>query len=193
MKTFVGSWRTLALRGAVALAFGLTALLWPGITLAMLVLLFGVYALIDGALTITLGARHLAQRRAWIVGLEGFAGLGLGLAVLAWTHVAAELLVVAIALWAIATGLLEWAAAVRLRREVPEEVLLAIAGTASVALGVAILFWPTTGTIALVLMLAGYAVIFGTSMIVQAFRLRRVVRGPEGEHPHVRSRPHHAV
>ncbi len=186
---FVRSWRSLAFRGAIALVFGLTALLWPGITLVMLVLLFGVYALFDGIVTVVLGTRNLAREHGWVVFLEGCAGVGLGLAVLLWTRVAAGLLVVLIALWAIGTGVLELIAAVRLRRELPEEVLLGIAGVVSVLLGLAILVRPSAGAIALVVLLGSYALIFGTSMLLQALRLRRILRGAETSHRHLGSKP----
>ena len=186
---FIRSWRSLAFRGAVALVFGLTALLWPGLTLVMLVLLFGIYALLDGIVTVALGSRNLAREHGWVLFLEGCAGVGLGLAVLLWIRVAAELLVVLIALWAIGTGVLELIAAVRLRRELPEEMLLGIAGVVSVLLGIAILAWPGTATIALAILLGSYAVIFGTSMLIQALRLRRLRHGTETSHRHMGSRP----
>ena len=182
---FVRSWRSLAFRGAIAFVFGLTALLWPGMTLVMLVLLFGVYALLDGIVTLALGTRNLVREHGWVVFLEGCAGVGLGLAVLLWTRVAAELLVLLIALWAIATGVLELIAAVRLRRELPEEMLLGVAGIVSVLLGLAILAWPRTGAVALVIMLGSYAAIFGASMLFQALRLRKIQRGDETSHHHL--------
>src|ERR1700756_4812709 len=91
-------WNLLALRGALALVFGITALVWPGMTLPAVVLLFGTYALLDGVAALAIGTRDTPHEHAWLVLLEGFAGIGLGLAVLAWTRTAAELLVVAIAL-----------------------------------------------------------------------------------------------
>jgi uncharacterized membrane protein HdeD (DUF308 family) len=170
-------------RGAAAILFGLAALLWPGMTLASLVLLFGVYALIDGIATIAIGTRHRARERAWVVLLEGLAGVGLGSAVLLWTRVAAELLVVLIALWAIATGILEVFVVVRLRHDLRGEVLFGVAGMASLLLGFAILFWPNVRPVALAGLLGSYTLVFGTSMLLQALRFRRAMRRI-GAHDH---------
>ena len=51
MSTFAANWRALALRGLVALLFGLVVLFWPGLVLTVLALLFGIYAVVDGAIT----------------------------------------------------------------------------------------------------------------------------------------------
>ncbi len=181
---FAHHWESLALRGGVAISFGLIAFLWPGMTLAALVLLFGVYALLDGIAAIVIGTRQRARQHAWAVMLEGLAGLGLGLATFLWTRTAPELVVVLIALWAIATGLLELFAAMRLRRELPGQALLGVGGVTSMLLGFTILLWPTAGAPALVALLGSYALVFGTAMLVQALRLRRTVRRLEQDDPH---------
>lgn len=174
-NVFVRHLESLAWRGGVAITFGLIAFLWPGLTLAALVLLFGAYALLDGIAAIVIGTRQRAREHAWAVLLEGCAGVGLGLAVFLWTQTAAGLIVVAIAFWAIATGLLELFAAMRLRRELPGQALFGIGGAASMLLGFAILLWPTAGAPALVALLGSYTLIFGTAMLLQALRLRRAV------------------
>ena len=160
------------------------------VTLAALVLLFGVYALFDGIAAIVLGTRDEAREHGWAILLEGFAGVGLALAILLWTRMPAALLVLLIAFWAIATGILELFAAIRLRRELPGEVLLGIAGAASVLLGFALLFWPTGGALVLVVLLGSYALVFGAAMLLQAFRLRRALRNFEHDDQELGPKPH---
>jgi len=172
----MGSWSLLALRGAFALLFGITVLLWPTMSLPALVLAFGIYVLLDGIAAVAIGTREGEREHAWLWLLEGFAGVGLGLAALAWTGAAVELLVLAIGLWAIATGATEIAVARRLRREVPGEVLLLAAGVASVLLGIAVFFMPSTRVGGLVLLFGTYGLLFGASLLGQAFRLRRGAR-----------------
>lgn len=179
MTVFVRDWKPFAWRGVLGVSFGILAFLWPKMTLAALVLLFGVYALLDGFVAIAMGTRHRAQERAWAFLIEGFAGLGVGLAILLWTRMAAEVVVQLIGCWAVATGILELFAAIRLRRELPGELLLGIAGVASVLLGWAILFRPAAGATLLMALLGSYALVFGTSMLLQALRLRRVLRNLE--------------
>lgn len=175
----VRRWRSLALRGALGLLFGLIAALWAQMPLSTLVLLFGAYAVLDGVIACTLGARHPLRDRTWALLLEGLASVGLGLGALVFTRTAAELVVILIAVWAIGTGILELSAAIRLRRELPGELLLLIGGAASIVLGFAIFLSPSTRSIALAVMLGSYTIVFGAAMLVQGLRLRHVLR-PEG-------------
>jgi uncharacterized membrane protein HdeD (DUF308 family) len=183
------SWSILALRGAFALLLGFTVLLWPTMSLAALVLVFGIYVLLDAIAAVAIGARHGEREHAWLWLLEGGAGVGLGLAALAWTRTAVELIVLAIGLWAIATGALEAAIASRLRRELPSEGLLLAAGVASMLLGVAVFIVPTTSAVGLTLLFGVYGVVFGAALLGQAVRLRRQLRrfesgdGPLGSRP----------
>jgi len=92
-------------------------------------------------------------------------------------------------LWAIATGAAEIAVAGRLRREVPGEVLLLAAGVASVLLGIAVFFVPSTSAVGLVLLFGLYGLVFGASLLGQAFRLRRSVHRVGGGGRHFRHKP----
>jgi uncharacterized membrane protein HdeD (DUF308 family) len=96
-----------------------------------------------------------------------------------WTSTAVGVVVQLIGFWAVLTGILELFAAIRLRHEFPGELLLGIAGVASVLLGWAILFRPAAGATLLVALLGSYALVFGTAMLLQALRLRRVLRSLE--------------
>ena len=191
----VRSWKPLALRGLAGVLFGLVAFLWPSITLAGLVLLFGAYALVDGLFTITAVTRQQAREHAWTLALEGLIGLGIGLAAFLWTGMTAVVLVNIVAFWAIFTGILEIALAVRLRREIPGEFLLGLAGGASVLLGVLMFLWPAASAFVIVVMLGCYALFFGASMLALAFRLRRLTSRLETFHDVPRShlRSHHGT
>ena len=177
---FVRSWKTLAARGIVGLLFGVVALSWPTIKLTELVILFGGYALLDGVLALATGA-HLRARVAhrWLHLLEGFIGVGIGLAVFLSTGITTLLLVDLIGVWAVATGVLEIAMAVRLRHELPGEVLLVVAGASSALLGVLMLLWPVTGAFIIVILLGCYALFFGTAILMLAIRLRRLTSKSE--------------
>jgi uncharacterized membrane protein HdeD (DUF308 family) len=183
------SWSLFAARGALALALGVGAFLWPSMRLSTLVLLFGIYALLDGITAVAIGTRQRAREHAGLHVLEGLAGIGLGLAVLFWARFAAELLVLAIALWAVATGIVEVVMARRLRGVLPSEGLLGVAGAASIALGIAIFVWPTSSSLALVLLVGSYGVTFGGFLLAQAFRLRKVHRRIHDHGEHFGPRP----
>jgi uncharacterized membrane protein HdeD (DUF308 family) len=171
--TLVRSWQALALRGLVGVLFGCVAFLWPNVTLVALVLLFGGYSLGDGVLATLAATRLGSHAHAWMLALEGLLGIAVGLVALLATQMAVARLAYLIAFWAICTGLVEIVAAVRLRRELPGEMVLGFAGLVSFLLGVQMLGWPRSEALVALLILGGYALSFGTLMLMLAFRLRR--------------------
>jgi uncharacterized membrane protein HdeD (DUF308 family) len=167
------NWWIVALRGVTSLGFGVVALLWPGATLAALVLLYGTYAIIDGVLATSTAVRyrHRGLRLAplWLEGIFGFA---VGVAAWLWPGITALALIYVMAFWALITGLFEIVAAIRLRKEIAGEWLLAAAGLASLAFGTLLAARPITGTLALLLLLGGYAIVFGLFLVGLAIALR---------------------
>lgn len=172
------NWWALALRGVAAIVFALLAFALPGITLAVLVALFGAYALIDGIFAIVSAIRALQGHRPWGSFLiEGAVGIVIGLVTFFVPGVTLAFLVALVAVWAIVTGVFEIAAAVRLRRHVPGEWLLILTGIVSVIFGVLIFIAPIAGAVVIVWWLAAYALIFGILLLLLAFRLRSLHRG----------------
>jgi uncharacterized membrane protein HdeD (DUF308 family) len=167
------NWWALALRGLFAILFGLAALAMPRVTLAAVILLFGAYAIADGVFAIVAGLRAAGrQERWWALMLEGIADIAAGVAAFAWPGLTALLLLYLVSLWAVVTGLLEIAAAVRLRRTVRGEWLLALNGIISVLLGVFLVVFPGGGILAVMFWIGGYAIFFGVLLLGLAFRLR---------------------
>jgi len=169
-------WWTLAVRGAFAVAFGLAALLWPGITLRVLVWLYGFYSVVDGLLALAaliVGGRLASGRRGWLI-LEGVVGIAAGVVAFLWPGITALVLLYLIAAWMVVTGLLEVAAAIVLRRELRGEWLLALAGILSLAFGVLLTVRPGEGAIAIVWAIGLYAIVFGVAMLLLGVRLRRL-------------------
>jgi uncharacterized membrane protein HdeD (DUF308 family) len=172
-------WWLVALRGALAVVFGIVALIWPGITIAALVFLFGAYALVDGVFAIAgaiMGRRERASHRWWMV-FEGVVAVAAGILAFLWPGITALVLLYVIAAWALVTGVLEIYLAIKLRKEMERELLLGLAGVASVVLGILLFIFPGSGAVALVWLIAVYAIVFGVALIVLAFRLRSH-RGP---------------
>lgn len=158
----------LVFRGVLALVFGIAALLSAGMTLPTLAFFFGTYVLFDGIAAVAFSTRHAIRGRASLIVLKGFASVGLGVAVLARLRDTQRPLVMAIGLWSLATGLLEVAVAMRLHREVPDEMLIGAAGVISVLLGIAIFLLSPTSALALVVLLGSFGVLFGAALIAQA-------------------------
>src|SRR5512133_47450 len=167
------NWWSVVLRGVAAILFALAAFFMPGITLLVLVALFGAYALIDGVLAL-IGAVRAAQHNQqwWVLALEGVAGVVIGLLTFFSPGITALVLLYYIGAWAIITGVLEIVQAIRLRREIDNEWMLALAGAASLVFGVLVIAMPGAGALAIVWLIGAYALVFGIILIALGLRLR---------------------
>jgi len=163
-------WWALALRGVIAVLFGLLTFFIPGITLISLVLLFGLYAILDGIFDIVSAMK--APGHHWPLLVEGIVGIVAGLVTFMWPAITAMVLVYLIAFWAILTGLLEIVAGIRLREVIANEMLLILMGVISTLFGILIIIFPGAGALAIVIWIGAYALVFGIILIALAFRLR---------------------
>src|SRR5262245_45347094 len=166
------SWWLMLLRGIAAVIFGILAFTWPGHTLVALVILYGAYALTDGVLSIAAAICGRGRTPVgWLI-FVGVLGILAGLATFTWPHITALVLLALIGVWAILHGALEIAGAIRLRREIHGEFFLILSGLISVVFGLFVLFRPGAGALAIVWLIAFYAVLFGVLLIALSFRLR---------------------
>jgi uncharacterized membrane protein HdeD (DUF308 family) len=168
----VGNWWALALRGVVAILFALIAFLWPGITAAALILLFGAYALIDGVFALIAGLRLAQQHgRSAPLLIEGILNILVGIIVFVWPGPALIATIYLIAIWAIITGIVLIAAGIALIRH-SGEWLLVPGGVISILLGLILFISPEAGVVALSWWFGIYALLFGIAMVSAAFRIR---------------------
>lgn len=173
ISIIAGNWWLVALRGVASILFGVLAIAWPGLTLLVLVWLFGIYAALDGVFNIISGVRGVRRRRRdWILVLLGAAGIAAGVIAIVWPGITALLLVIVIGAWAFVTGALETAAAIRRRDGGSGRWLLMLAGLASVAFGVLVVLLPGAGALALVLVIGAYAIVSGGLLLAAAYQLR---------------------
>jgi uncharacterized membrane protein HdeD (DUF308 family) len=167
------NWWAIALRGLVGIMVGILAVLLPIPTVTALVWIFGAYALLDGLFNLVSVLRHRTHGRPWgALLLSGIAGVGVGVLSFLWPGITAMALVYLIAAWALATGVLEIAAAIRLRKAIQGEWRLALSGLFSAALGVLLALFPGPGAVGLVWYFGAYAVVFGVLLLSLGFRLR---------------------
>lgn len=190
MQRFLSNgWWILALRGVVAILFGILAIAWPGLTLLVLVALFAAYALVTGVIAAIGAIRHREARGWWIALVWGLVGIAAGVLAVIYPAITALALVLLMGANALVTGVLEIVMAVRLRREIQGygEWWLGFAGAISVLFGVLVLAFPGAGALALVWLVALYAVMSGVLMLIAAFRLHASARAagaaPRGAHP----------
>lgn len=171
-------WWLVALRGLFAIAFGIMALAWPGVTLAVLVIFFGAWALVDGAFALVAALRGTAPAdHRWLVALEGLAGIAIGALTLISPGITAMVLLMFIAAWSLVRGVLQIVAAIQLRKEIEGEWLLVLSGLVSIAFAAILMLQPGAGALALLLVIGGFAIAFGVLLVVLAFRLRKLGRG----------------
>ena len=172
-EVLMRNWWALALRGAAAIVFGVFALLWPGVTLWVLVLFFAAYMLVDGIFAIIAGLRAAEHHeRWWLLVAEGVLDLAAGLVAFAWPSIAILAFIYLTAFWAILSGLALLAAALRLHRSHGEGLLVA-AGLLSLLWGIIVIAWPIAGEVAMAWWIGAYALVFGALMLTFALRLRR--------------------
>jgi uncharacterized membrane protein HdeD (DUF308 family) len=135
--------------------------------------LFGAYALVDGVFAVIAGiAARGTFDRWWVVLLEGVVGVVIGLLTFFWPNITALALLYMIAAWALVTGILEIVAAIQFRRVITGEWMLILGGLLSIVFGLMLFVFPGAGAVSVVWMIGIYAVVFGTSEIIFAFRLR---------------------
>jgi uncharacterized membrane protein HdeD (DUF308 family) len=176
--TIAENWWSLVIRGVIGVLVGILTFFWPAITLQALVLLFGAYALLDGVFSF-IGAWYAsrAHERWGVLLLEGIAGIVAAAVTVLFPAITALALVLIIAAWAIVTGVLEIVAAIKLRRHIQGEWLLALAGIASIAFGVLVTIAPLAGALVIALWVGAYALVTGVLMITLGFRLRSWAKG----------------
>lgn len=162
------------IRGALALLFGILALVWPGATVVALAVLFGAYAIVDGVWMLV-GAfdRHGGPgHRLWHV-FTAVLGIVGGAAVLLWPQLTALVLAVVIGAWAIATGAGEVWTAWKLRDRLSHPWLPIAVGGLSVLAGIVLVLWPGPGAIAIATIVGAYAIVAGVVLLIAGWRLHR--------------------
>lgn len=167
------NWWLILLRGICAIIFGVLTILWPGLSLLTLVVLYGVFALFDGGLAIGAAIMGDTPTPRWWLALVGVLGILAGAVTLAWPGITGLVLLYFIAGWAIAAGVFEIVGAIRLRKEIDGEWLLIASGVVSVLFGLLILMFPGAGALSIAFTIGIFALIYGFLLVGFSLRLRK--------------------
>jgi uncharacterized membrane protein HdeD (DUF308 family) len=187
MKQLLAStWDMFLVRGILAILFGIATLLMPGITLIVLVVLFGGYALVDGVILSILAFKNRKNdSNWWLMLLTGLVSIAAGVVTFVWPGITTVSLFYVIVAWAIVTGISEVIYAIQFRKEIEGEWLLVLDGILSVGFGVLLIAQPIPGALAVLWMIGVYAIAYGVMLVVLAFRLRSLAvneNAPQPEH-----------
>ena len=173
----VTNWWSLVLRGLLGVGIGIMTFVSPAVTLTALVLLFGAYAFVDGVLAVVGAVRAGRSGERWgVLVMEGIFGIAAGVVTLMWPSITATALTLVVAAWALITGVLEIAAAIRLRKEIRGEGLLGLFGVLSIVFGVFMASVPLVGALVIATWVGVYAFVSGVVLIALGFRLRSRIR-----------------
>lgn len=167
------NWWMLLIRGFAAVLFGLAILfVWPGLVIQTMVLVFAVYAVIDGIFAFISGIRNRENPRWWAAVLEGGVGVLAGIGAFLFPGLAVLTLLYIIAFWAVLTGVMEIAGALQLRREIDNEWMLILSGVLSIIFGIVLVVFPESSLLTLLWLYGGLSIAFGVVMVILAFRVR---------------------
>lgn len=176
-QLFKGSGTALIIRGIAAVLFGILVVVWPGVSVLALVVLFGIYAIIDGVTNIAHYVRRKGRRPVWqIVG--GVISVLAGLAALVWPGITALSLAFVIGLWAVILGVSQIALAFEVRKTVGQWWLWLITGVVTTVFGLFLVVLPGAGILSLLGLLSSFAILSGILLVVSGAGLRRLGGSP---------------
>lgn len=167
----VSAW-AIALRGIVAILFGVAVLVWPNVTAYIFTLAFAIFVLVEGGVLVLATLRHRHESELWpLYIILGLLGLAAGVYLLANPRISGLTLMFIIAAYAVARGIIDIVLGVMLRREIQGEWLLIIGGLISLAFGCFVFAKPASGALAILWLIAIFAIISGMSLLGVAFAL----------------------
>jgi uncharacterized membrane protein HdeD (DUF308 family) len=167
------NWWAVALRGLFAILFGIIAFAMPGAAMLALVLVFGAYSIADGIVNIVLALRGARQHERWgLLLINGLLGIAIGVAAAIWPGITVLVFVFMVGAWALLSGGLMLGAAFGLKISHGRWFLM-FGALISLVYGLLLFASPLIGALVLTWWIGAHALIFGVTLIVLAFRLRK--------------------
>lgn len=163
----------LVIYGVISVLFGLSALIWPGSTVVALAWAFGIMALAEGIASVfALFQRHVAISRGWLV-LYALASIVFGLVAITHPLAVADVLLLFLAAWLIVAGIYRVVFAIRVRKEIQGEWMIALSGVLAIVLGVLLVAYPVAGLLTLAIWIGAAALVYGVLQLVAGIRMHR--------------------
>jgi uncharacterized membrane protein HdeD (DUF308 family) len=171
------NWWAFVLRGIFAILFGIGALTFPGLTVLALIVLFGFYCFVDGFTSLAMAFE--ADSKGWYV-IGGLVSLAAGVITFTRPGATAIALLFVIGIWALIRGVIDIVTAVQIRKVVEGEWMLALSGVVSALFGLYVIARPGQGALAIIWIIAFFALIMGFLLLGVGFKLRRLKKTAEG-------------
>ena len=169
-----GAWIWAVVRGALAIVFGIVALVSPITTAVVLAIVIGVFAVVDGIVDLVDAIRHRGSPGVGLRVFLGVVSLLFGIIILVWPGKTLGFMVVLIAIWSILIGLLQIVANVSIRKDAPGAwVWGAVSGALGLIFGIVVLFNLGIGLVALIWLIGIWAIVFGLALIVLGVQVRK--------------------
>lgn len=166
-------WWIFVLRGMLAIAFGVLVLVWPRPSLVVLAILFGIFALADGTVSIAEMFRDDLHSKG-VLAVRGVVGILAGLYALAWPGLTSIILLFVIAFWAIVVGALEAAAGLFPTKGEPHHWGLVVAGAVSIVFGIVVIAQPTLGALAVATVIGIWLIVRGGALVSMGINVHRL-------------------
>lgn len=172
-ELFRRAWHALLVRGLLLVLFGVLAWFLPGLTLATFVLLFGAFAIAHGLVMVVEAIQRRPERHSWWwTLLFGLVSILAGIAALVYPGLTLIVLVYVIGAEAILLGVHEIVVGIRFRHVLRHEWLLIASGVVGILFGLYAFLFPGGGAIALITIIAIYAIVAGGMLIAEGWRIR---------------------
>lgn len=172
-----GAWIWAVVRGAIAIIFGIVAMVFPISTAIVLATVIGVFAIVDGIINLVDAIRHRGTSGVGLRVFLGIISLLFGLIILIWPGKTLGFMVILIAIWSIAIGVLQIITNVGIRKEAPGAwVWGVISGALGLVFGILVLFNLGIGLVTLIWMLGIWAIVFGVALVVLGLQVRKAAK-----------------
>lgn len=163
----------LVIYGVISILFGVSALVWPGGTIVALAWAFGVMSLAEGIASVfALFNREVAISRGWLV-LYALASIVFGLLAIWHPLAVVGVLLLFLAAWLIVAGVYRIVFALRVRKEIQGEWMIALSGVLAIVLGVLLVAYPVAGLLTLAIWIGAAALVYGVLQLVAGIRMHR--------------------
>jgi len=163
----------LVIYGIISVLFGLSALIWPGSTVVALAWAFGVMALAEGITSLfALFGKNVAISRGWLV-LYALASSVFGVLAIMHPLAVADVLLMFLAGWLIVAGIFRIVFAIRVRKEIQGEWMIALSGLLAIVLGVLFVAYPVSGLLTVAIWIGAAALIYGVLQLAAGLRMHR--------------------